>query len=305
MLTAMTLGNFDGLHLGHQKLLASMKAWKAEQKVPVNCAAMTFEPHPREVLSGQKVLRLNSPEQKIKLLKQFGIDEVQVIKFDKEFSQKSADDFLNFLIRQQKFPVSYLSVGSNFFFGRNREGDSEFLKSWCEKRSIQLDLVPALEMGESNISSSRIRNCLFEGNVKAAAELLGRNYSFEETVSHGHRQGHLLGFPTANLIPPGPNQAYQMCLPNKGVYFTKTTLLETNEVYHSVTNIGVKPTLGEGHPLCIETHLLNYSGTLYEKRIAVEFIDRIRSEMKFSSLLELREQIQKDIAFATQLISTN
>jgi riboflavin kinase/FMN adenylyltransferase len=303
MLTALTLGNFDGVHRGHQKLIESLLEWKRRQSLPVETLAITFEPHPREILQGTKVMRLSSPNEKASLLSRYGIDRVQIIDFTPDFSKLSANAFLEEVVFKQRHPVGFLAVGDNFSFGYQREGGPDFLKQWCQSKSIELKLLRPIEADGAVISSSRIRQHLERGEVTAAARLLGRNFSIEGVVNKGHQQGRILGFPTANILAPSPEAPLQLCLPARGVYLTTTTF--EGQSFPSVTNIGIKPTLGPGHPLCIETHLLNYSGTLYEKMISVEFIDRIREEKRFASLDELREQIQKDILFAKARLHTS
>jgi riboflavin kinase/FMN adenylyltransferase len=287
--------NFDGVHKGHQKLIEELLFWKSNQKVNVNCIAITFSPHPRELLLGSPQNYLHTLDQKITQLKHYGIDEVQVLNFTQEFSKFSAEKFLE-TIRVQKNPVSFIAVGENFHFGHNQQGNAEFLKQWCDQQSVDLKLVKAVKIENEIVSSSQIRKLILEANLKKAAQFLGRNFDYIGRVKEGNQQGRLLGFPTANLYPEA-----NICLPPRGVYLTKTQIENESVIIPSVTNIGIKPTLGTGQPLCIETHLLGSSQNLYEKSIRVEFLDRLRDEKKFSSLEELRTQIQHDITHARKV----
>ncbi len=297
MNTALTIGNFDGVHRGHAQLVKGLSEWRKslEENSPSRCLALTFEPHPRNILCpDMPVSRLCDPNEKSQRLKQLGVDDVIIWKFDRDYSETSASEFFSQL--QSQFNPSLITVGFNFHFGKNREGKPEKLLEWGREKGIDVQIVRPIEGDGELISSSRIRQLLEEGNIATANRLLGRDYSLSNRVVQGDRRGHLLGFPTANLEIPRVHGSSQ-CTPKPGVYITSTTL-ENGEVHPSVTNIGVKPTVSSEGKRLIESHILNFSGDLYGKWLTVEFRDRLRDERRFGSIDELKEQIQEDSQIA-------
>lgn len=302
MLTALTIGNFDGVHRGHRALVEKLVAWKHRQPDPfkVKICALTFDPHPSEVLRpGTKVPRLSSLNERIHLLKNIGVDEVQVLPFNLSFSQKTAEDFFREIILEAHHPA-YIVVGHNFYFGHARGGSPGKLLDWCQQNSIEAEILNPIEADGELVSSSRIRKLIQEGQMIPAARLLGRDYTLSGEVVYGDQRGRQLGFPTAN-IQPVFQQIGAPCLPLNGVYLSSCTV--EAKTFPSITNVGVKPTIEGQRPINIETHLLNFEGDLYGKLLSVEFRDRLRSEQKFNSLEELRLQIQQDITLARERIS--
>jgi riboflavin kinase/FMN adenylyltransferase len=304
---ACTIGNFDGVHKGHIHLIEKCLAWKRMQQlanpaVPFKTKVITFEPHPLEVLRPEiKVKRICSPEEKRERLLNLGADEVDILKFDSNMSQMDANVFLNFAIGE-RFRCGFLTVGENFKFGKNRGGDVKTLEKWCAlstpDRDITFHVAQIQNSDGEKVSSSKIRSLIESGQMVACSRLLGRNFSVTGRVVHGDKRGRLLGFPTANLVP-NTHQNYAICTPLNGVYFTHTTVGES--IFPSITNVGVKPTVGSANtPLTIETHILDFTGDLYEKVITVEFLDRLRDEKRFGSLDELKQQIQIDTSSARQ-----
>lgn len=298
MRAAVTIGNFDGVHRGHQALIHEVVAWRRQHphRQEIKTIALTFDPHPREVLNPEvNVMRLCSLNDRIRLLEEMGIDEVRVIKFNKDYAQISAKEFFNDVLLQN-LKAEFIAVGHNFYFGKNREGSPGKIIDWCEERGIDSKLVNPIEVDGAPVSSTRIRELIKKGEIISASRLLGRQFFISGRVSQGNQKGATIGFHTANVYPSyqGPGA---LCLPPKGVYLTSTTI-ENGKTYASISNLGVRPTVQEKSPLVLETHLLDYEGDLYGKLISVEFRDSIRAEMKFPSIEALRQQIQVDIELA-------
>jgi riboflavin kinase / FMN adenylyltransferase len=288
---SIAIGNFDGVHLGHQALIESARVGK--QHPQDTLAVVTFDPHPKEALNpGYFVPRLCSIEDRITLLKQHGADEVFVIPFNLDFAQISAREFFEDYIIG-KWDAHHVSVGPSFFFGNDRKGNPELLADWMKAIGRSAKIIRPQEQLGHMISSSHIRNILRQGQVRDASLLLGRAHYIRGVVSSGFKKGRDIGFATANLYPLNTAQPH-ICLPLEGVYATTTVLPDGRRV-NSITNIGFRPTVHKHSPLSVETHLLDFSEDLYGQSIAVEFLDRIRPEMKFSGLDELKGQILKDI----------
>jgi riboflavin kinase/FMN adenylyltransferase len=304
------VGNFDGVHRGHQALVAQAHLRRRElgsSNQSVGLSVVSFEPHPVEFLKPDvTVARLDSPESKVKRLRNLGVDKVVVLAFNEALSKLSARDFFEQVL-VAGMRAKALVVGSNFYFGQGREGTPERLKSWCQDQNIVCDVVAGLESDGEMISSSRIRKLLLQGQVSTAARLLGRDYELSGPVEHGDKRGRTLGFPTANLVFQTSGHGAR-CLPQNGVYATVASV--EGKTFPAVTNVGVRPTFKSGDLRLVETHLLlNPTQTvgadeLYGKFMSVEFRDRLREERKFSSMDELREQIQRDATRARAALSS-
>ncbi len=302
--SAITLGIFDGVHRGHQKLIQSICEWKRAHVAThqsLQSKVISFDPHPVEVLkTGTIIKRLCSLEERRKLIENFGIDHIVVIPFTPQFAKTTARDFFEKTLVSEHH-AAFIAIGENFYFGANKEGTPALLKKWCQEKGIECAIIPSIEADGSGISSTRIRHLLEEGNVTAAARLLGRNYALSSEVIHGEKRGRQLGFPTANLKLPTTGIGAR-CLPANGVYVSTATV--EGRSFPAVTNVGTKPTIDEQNRLIlIETHLLNFDEDLYGKQLTVEFCDRLRDEMKFPSIEALKEQIQKDTAFVISKLS--
>lgn len=293
--SCLAIGNFDGVHLGHQKLIQNTTSFKKKYSVsvPLRTVAMTFEPHPIEVLkSDVRIPKITPFKEKERLLKFYGIEHVECIPFTQAFSETTAAEFLEKFVKNS-LQTAYITVGEDFYYGHKREGTKETLKKWCDQNKIELDIVaPVLSSGEV-VSSSLIRQRLQEGNVMAAKRMLGRPFAFSETVQHGDKRGRQLGFPTANLLPGFKNPAELLCLPANGVYISET-FLSNGHGYPSITNIGNKPTVSASGVTVVETHILNFNQDLYGQELTIHFIDRLRPELKFASLPDLTAQIRID-----------
>ena len=288
---SVTIGNFDGVHLGHQELIARARAKSDE--VGCKTLVLSFFPHPLWVICPDKAPPLLTPfHVKKRILEMYGVDIFVAIEFSREFAGWTHHRFLEEIL-VERLRCVHLVVGPDFRFGKGRAGDIEFLKN---NAPFTVEVVqPVLVRGEP-VSSTRIRKLLMdEGDVSLAAELLGRAYRLSGRVVKGDSRGHELGFPTANLEPVS-----RSLVPKRGTYLTRT-LLNGEGCYPSVTNIGKNPTFGEREGLRVETHLIGFDGDLLDKEISVEFIERIRDEMRFGSPEELVSQIREDVLYAMRV----
>lgn len=293
----VALGNFDGLHLGHQAVIR--RALELGRESGRRVVAATFDPHPRAVIRpGAEPWLLSTPETRRELLLGFGVDEVRVIRFDAELSRKSPEEFVNDVLVGE-LAASDVVVGENFRFGYKASGRVEELAETLRKSGGKAHPVPirALESeAEGEISSSRIRALLMEGEVGSAASLLGRPYSVRGEVVEGDRRGRTIGFPTANLLPDP-----RVLVPARGVYAGYAEVLsQDGKRYVACTNVGVAPTF-ERREKRVEAHLLDFKGDLYGETVEVGFVERLRGEQKFTGIEELEAQISRDVKLARRL----
>ncbi|MDT4897507.1 MAG: riboflavin kinase / adenylyltransferase [Acidobacteriota bacterium] len=284
--TVLTLGVFDGLHLGHQLIMRTVvERARALQAVPT---VITFDPHPRAVLHPESAPPLlQTFDQKIEAFGVLGIEQAIVVRFTRSFAEIEAEDFLRDVVRD-RLHAAEVYLGRGFAFGRNREGNIELLRRVSERLGFRAEEVPEVRLHGQRISSSRIRELLAEGRVNLARRMLGRPYGVEGRVVRGMERGRTLGFPTANLRPQN------RVIPRGGVYIT-ATLIE-GAWRRSITNIGTRPTFeGDGalEP-SVETYVMNWTGDLYGDVVRVRFLDRLRDEQKFASIDELKKQIARD-----------
>jgi len=286
--TAIAIGNFDGIHMGHRILLETLKInAKCNNLVSL---VFTFENHTSNVL-GNNIKYLTTIKKKIKLLEEIGIDYIYFQKFDKQFASLSYIDFIkNILI--DKFNAKMIIIGFDFRFGKAKEGTPKSLIDFGKIYNFQTIIIPPIELNNKIISSSLIRRLIEEGDVETVKMFLGRYYSIEGKIIAGQRIGTKLGFPTANI-----SYTDDICIPKKGVYITKTLI--DGRFYKSITNIGVRPTIN-GNILSIETHIPLFNQNIYNKNIEIEFIKYIREEKKFDSLEKLKKQIQMDLELLNQ-----
>lgn len=282
----VTIGNFDGVHLGHQALFA--KAVERAQAINGTTLAMTFEPHPMRVLRPAVNLPLITPiEQKLLLIEEYGMDVAVCVRFDEDFAALSADDFVDKLL-VGRLRATEVVVGYDFTFGRRGLGDLELMEQKAQQHGFELNVVGPVIVEDRPVSSTRVRQEVKAGNLDAAQTLLGRQYRIAGKVVTGHGRGaKVLGFATANL------KVSDELLPADGVYAVLVKDADGN-LLKGVTNIGNNPTFENGE-LSVETHLLDYKGDLYGKHIVVIFTTRLRGEVKFPSVDALREQITDDI----------
>ena len=286
--TVLTLGVFDGLHLGHQAIIRTVveRARAAEASATV----LTFEPHPRAILHPESAPPLlQTFDQRIEALSVLGIDQTIVIHFDKAFARIRADDFLRAVVAE-RLHAKEVYLGTGFAFGHNREGNINLLRSISRDLGFFADEVPEVRLRGRRVSSSRIRELLQSGRVNLARRMLGRPYGVEGRVIRGAERGVKLGFPTANIQP------HNRVIPRGGVYVTAALL--DKQWRRSVTNIGTRPTFDDGSETSVETNVLNWSGDLYGDVVRVRFLHRLRDEKKFGSIEELRSQIEYDVSRA-------
>ena len=280
---AVALGFFDGVHIAHQKIIQTAVDYAKQNNLsPV---ALTFDKAPAEILYPGTLRYLTENEEKALLIKGLGA-KTEFLETDKKLLDMSAEDFiLEILIK--KYNVKYAVCGYNYRFGKGGLGNVELLERYGEKYGFKTHSLPAIMSGGESISSTRIRELLTAGNISLANHLLGRNFCVLGKVQEGKHLGKKLGFPTANVFPG------KSCVQLKnGVY--KTQVFIDGNIYKAITNTGVNPTVG-GENLRTETYIPRFEGNLYGKEIKIEFIDFIRSEIKFQSIDELKNQIQKDL----------
>ena len=272
----VTIGNFDGVHLGHQALLDEVR--KRAHDLKLESAVITFEPNPKDYFSQNKPqTRISSLREKIELFNEIKIDRVHIIKFNQEFSKVTANEFIIVLIKQLK--VKEIVVGEDFCFGRGREGSIKQLSA----SSMKLNIKNKILMDGKRISSTLIRNLLTNDKLDQANKYIGRPYSISGKVVHGEKRGRKIGFPTAN-IHMRHNRP-----PLKGVFAVKF------QNHFGVANLGIRPSIKGEKKLQLEVHLLNFSSDLYSQHVSVIFLKKLRDEKKFKSLDELKEQIKLDV----------
>ncbi|MBC7899184.1 MAG: bifunctional riboflavin kinase/FAD synthetase [Saprospiraceae bacterium] len=286
--TVVTLGVFDGLHLGHQRIMQTV----VERAKAINAVstAITFDPHPRSVLHPQSAPPLlQTLDQRLANFEVLGIEQAIVIPFDLKFAQMDATEFLSDIVRD-RLHAKEVYLGKGFEFGKDRGGNIELLRKVSRELGFFADEVDEVRLRGERISSSRIRNLLADGKVNLVRRMLGRPYGVEGVIIRGNRRGHTIGFPTANLKP------HNRVIPRFGVYATATLVDGTWR--RSITNIGVRPTFENEAEPSIETYLFDFDGDLYGDVLRVRFLHRIRDERKFNGIDELKAQIEKDTARA-------
>ena len=291
--TVLTIGVFDGVHLGHNALLSEIKA-QAEQLNALSCV-VTFRYHPDELLSPNKSLPyLTSLNQRVKLLKTKGIDLVVTVTFNAELAALEAREFIMLLKKYLK--MRGLVVGPDFALGKGRQGNIEYLRQVGRELGFTVTTVPPVQVKNETVSSTAIRNALADGDMKRVENLAGRYFSFTGKVVEGEKRGRRLGFPTANL-DVHPRQA----LPPFGIYATLAHI--SGKTYQSVTNIGIRPTFSEGRRT-IEVYILDFDKDIYGKELRVDFIAKLRDEKKFSSVDELIKQMSDDVKQGRQILDS-
>jgi len=288
--TILTIGVFDGVHTGHRYLLERL-IQRAKEEAALS-GVVTFAPHPQAVLNpGSRPPMLCDLSTRIKSLRDLGLSIIAVLSFTPQLAQLGARDFVWLLKKHLK--MQGLMIGPDFVLGKGGEGDTDFLRSLGQELAFSLEIVTPFSVNGEMVSSTAIRRALAQGDTKKVRRLIGRYFTVGGRVVSSSRRGRLLGFPTANL-DIGTEQA----LPVNGVYATIAQI--GGERLLSVTNIGTRPTFGDSQKT-IETHLLDYSGDLYDKELKVSFVQRLRDEKRFASSQELKEQISKDIEAAQAL----
>ena len=291
----LTIGNFDGVHLGHQAILRHLRQKADELNLPM--AVMLFEPQPREYFLGDKApARLMRLRDKLHYLKQAGVDVVIIAKFDRTFADLPAQQFIkDWLVR--KLNVKFLSIGDDFKFGANRQGNFALLQQAGEQFGFVVEDSRSFCLDELRISSTAIREALANDDLTLAEKLLGRPYRILGRVIHGNELGRTIGFPTANI------RLHRQVNPVKGVYAVKVRL-KSGAFFNGVANIGTRPTINGVNQL-LEAHLFDFQGDLYGQWLDVELCHKIRNEMKFPSFDDLKAQIAQDVETAKNVFKTD
>jgi riboflavin kinase / FMN adenylyltransferase len=289
----LTIGNFDGVHVGHQEILRQIvERARARDGESV---LYTFEPHPRRVLQSEQALRLlETFEQKMETVEAFGVDAVIAEPFDLAFARVSPEEFVEQYIHARVRPVE-VYVGYDFHFGRDREGSMRLLTERGPHLGFSVTVVPEVLVEGRDVNSTRIRQLLAAGEVEEAALLLGRPFRSRGRVTVGDRRGRTLGFPTANLAPETE------ILPAPGVYYGHLNHIDGDRTGHGlpvVTNVGYRPTFRDGRDLVAEAHVIDFTGDLYGFEVDLSFEGRLRGEIRFDSVDALRAQIARDVEAA-------
>lgn len=280
----LTIGNFDGVHLGHQAVLQRVRARAEELQLPA--AVMTFEPQPLEFFRPEQApARLTTWRDKFHLLREQGMDRMLCTPFNHKFASQHAQDFIEQVL-VAKLGVKLLVVGDDFRFGKDREGDFNLLQQAGEHFNFAVVDTASYRQSQQRVSSTLVREALARGDFAEAESMLGRPFSIEGRVAHGEKKGRTIGFPTANV------PLKRLKSPLRGVFVVQA--LVAGKRYHGVANIGHRPTVG-GSGVQLETHLFNFNGELYGERMSVTPLHKIRDEVKFASLNELKQQIHKDV----------
>ena len=291
--TALALGSFDGLHAGHRRVIEAVCA----EPLGGLPTVVSFWPHPREVLHGEARLRLDLPEEKLKLLQPLGIEQLVLVPFDQNLARLSAEDFVRSMLIDT-LQARHIAVGANFRFGRGRQGTTETLQTLCAAVGVQVTVLPILKDASGAMSSSRVRAALGDGDLTTAQQLLGRSYRFSGTVVKGRGLGHTIGWPTANLAVDG-----RKFLPGLGVYAAWAKVGDQSKRLPAVMNLGPQPTVDPLSPSAVEVHLLDTNQDLVGKVLTVEPVERLRGQQRFSGLDELSHQIGLDAQRARTCLS--
>jgi len=282
--TLLTIGVFDGVHAGHRYLLKKLQQRAAEKNLL--SGVVTFNPHPQSVLQPHNQLPwLNSLEDRVKAFRELGINIVAVLTFTPKVAQLSAREFISLIKKQLR--MRGIMVGPDFTLGRGGEGNINLLRALGREMKFSVEVIPPYTINGEIVSSTLIRRALAQGDMRKVERLMGRHFHLRSKVITSDKRGRVLGFPTANLdIRP------QQALPGNGIYATIAQV--DGKQFPSATNIGIRPTFGEGEKT-VETHFLDYKGNLYGKDIRLEFVQKLRDEQRFPSSKELKVQIEKDV----------
>lgn len=288
----LTIGNFDGVHLGHQEVLNGLKA--RAKALGLASTVMTFEPHPQELFNGDKApARLSRLREKLRLLADFDIDRLLCVRFDQKFAAMSAPDFIEHLL-VNKLGVKFLVVGDDFRFGHDRAGDYRMLQAAGHKYGFDVVSTQSLRVANFRVSSTLIRQKLADGEIEQAQAMLGHPYIISGRVRHGEKKGRTIGFPTANIA------LERKVSPLHGVYAVEVALDGVN--YRGVANIGQRPTV-HGSRMQLEIHLFDFQDDIYGKTIDTRVLHKIRDEFKFDSFEQLKQQIARDVVEAKTFFS--
>lgn len=291
----ITIGTFDGVHCGHKVIIEQLK--KAAKKIDGETVVLTFFPHPRMVVfpDDNDLKLLNTIEERTSLLEKAGIDHLIIHPFSKKFSKLSALDFVRDIL-VNKINAKKIIIGYDHRFGKNRTGDFDDLKNFGETYDFEVEEIPAQDIQQINISSTKIRNALIDGEINAANQFLGYNYFLSGKVVEGEKIGRKIGFPTANIFI---ENSYKL-IPKNGVYAVKVKVKEIT--YNGMLNIGNRPTIN-GKNQTIEVHIFDFNEFIYGEIITILFIERIRSESQFDDMTQLKNQLTLDKINSLQILA--
>lgn len=281
----LTIGNFDGVHLGHIAMLRALKKMSLQHALP--SVVLTFEPHPREYFNPDSApARLSNVEEKLEQFEKIGIDNVWVLPFNQTLAQMPAETFIQTLLVRQ-LHTHYILVGDDFCFGYRRAGNLAMLKQAAQQYQFEVESFPSIKKADQRISSTLIRQALQSGEMALAQTLLGRPYSMSGQVVHGDKVGRTLGYPTANLhlshSPP----------PLSGIFCVEVTVLD--QVYQGVASLGIRPTLHSNSTFVLEAYIFDFNEMIYDQHIRIDFLKKLRDEMKYSDIESLKAQIAEDV----------
>ncbi len=292
---ALTIGNFDGVHLGHQAMLAQLRTAAQERKLPA--CVMTFEPHPREFFTPHDApTRLTTLREKLELLARFGVTRTYVCPFNQKFSAHTAPQFIDQLL-VERMQTRWLLVGDDFRFGAKRLGDFALLSEAAPRAGFELATMPSFTHNGERVSSTAVRHALMRGDLARAHELLGRAYSISGRVMHGNKLGREIGFPTANV------QMRHNRPPLKGIFAVHLHVAQTC-VLPGVASLGLNPTVSDTNRAKLEVHVFDFSGDLYGQHVRVAFLKKLRDEEKYIDVDTLKKQIQVDADHARAFLSS-
>ncbi|MXS72775.1 bifunctional riboflavin kinase/FAD synthetase [Flavobacteriaceae bacterium W22] len=281
---ALSLGMFDGVHLGHKYIMDELK--KAGSENNLETAVLTFWPHPRFVFNPNEDLKLlNTLEEKTLLMEKYGIGSLFLKEFDEEFRNLTGEEFVRQILIN-RLNVKYLIIGYDHSFGKNKSGNFELLKKLSKELDFEVEQMEAINIHENNISSTKIRKALLEGNIIKANEMLGYQYSLSGTVVHGKKIGRAIGYPTANIETENIK-----LLPKKGAYIVEVFV--KNQSYKGMLSIGTNPTVN-GEKLTVEVYILDFEEDIYDENITVKFRDFLHDEIKFEGMEKLVERLDED-----------
>lgn len=290
--TVVTIGNFDGVHLGHREIFRQVVGEARNRQAAAT--VITFEPHPLRLLApDQAPPRINTPREKVRLLRASCIDLLVVLPFTRRLARLPAADFVDGLL-VGKLGVRHLVIGYDYAFGRNREGDAAFLSAAARRHGFTLEVLEPLCSGGEIYSSTRIRQALQQGDVAGVVNVLGRHFTLDGKVVSGAGRGRRLGFPTANLVTE------KELLPREGVYAVRVR--HRRRMYDAVVNLGRRPTFAGAEP-SLEIHLLDFVGDLYGARLRLYFVERLRDEQRFPSVEALQSAVLADIDRARKVLA--
>jgi riboflavin kinase / FMN adenylyltransferase len=297
--TAIALGMFDGVHMGHQKVISHAKEYAKKHNLKLG--VITLKSHPKEITHRNLKTKttpklITNLKTRLKIFESIGVDFALVIDFDQDFMNTSAEDYLNTYLKD-KLNAAFISVGFDHHFGKQRSGNIELLKTWTKENNVELKVQEAFQIVDTIVSSSLIRQLLEHSQIKEVNEYLGYDFRYISEVIHGERKGRELGFPTANLrIDP------KVQLPANGVYKGYCSIDDpkhTEKIFNVAINLGYRPSVNSDKELSLEVHILGFDDDIYGKNLDLRFIEKIRDEKKFDSLEALKLQITEDISFVS------